>query len=153
MKTASITDLLRNPKGVLRRVDQSQEVVIERRDAAPLRLALSSQVDEERRGTAVLARLLARALPGLGKTLWAPVEELHPWLRFLPAAERETFLRELAETIEACSALGNNAPLGQLLHEWKATAAVYADPKLLAVLKGPSRGTSAKVLRPKAEHR
>lgn len=54
--------------------------------------------------------------------------------RFLSADDRAAFAREYVETFAACNDLQVWAPLGQLLHEWKATAAVAADPELAAAL-------------------
>src|SRR5207245_5298795 len=116
METASITELLRDPKGVIHRVEKGGDVIIERRDAAPLRLTLRSRVEDDRAGTAVLARVLMKALPDLVGTVWKTLAEAYPWLRFLPEHERPVFLREFAETVEACAAIDNNAPVAQLLY-------------------------------------
>jgi hypothetical protein len=148
METASITELLRDPKRVIRRLERTSAILIERRDAVPLRLSLNSRVEEEREGTAMLAHVLLKALPDLAGHVWGPLVDAYPWLRFLPEEEHSTFLREFSETVTACASLGNNAPLSQLLHEWKATAAVYADPALTAALKRPSTGTDIQVPRP-----
>ena len=153
METTSITEFLRDPKGVIRKLDKASDVIIERRDAAPLRLTLSARAEADREGTAMLARVLIKALPDLADHVWEPMVEVYPWLRFLPEQERATFLREFTEMVAGCAALGNNAPLAQLLQEWKATAAVYADPRLTAALKRPSSGTGAKVPRPKLARR
>ena len=153
METTSITEFLRDPKGVIRKLDKASDVIIERRDAAPLRLTLSSRAEADREGTAMLAHVLMKVLPDLAEQVWEPLVEVYAWLRFLPEQERPTFLREFTEMVAACAALGNNAPLAQLLHEWKATAAIYADPTLTVALKRPSSGAGAKVPRPKLVRR
>jgi len=152
METTTITELLRDPKGVIQRLEKTSEVLIERRDAAPLCLSLGSRVQAEREGTAVLAHVLVRALPEMLQLtlLWPPLVDSQPWLRLLPEGERATFIQEFAQTVEACAAIGNNSPLAQLLNEWKATAEVYAEPALLATLKRPSPGTAVRVPRPRA---
>jgi hypothetical protein len=134
-------------------LDKASDIIIERRDAAPLRLTLSARAEADREGTAMLARVLVKALPDLVDRVWEALVEVYPWLRFLPEQERQTFLREFTEMVAACAGLGNNAPLGQLLQEWKATAAVYADPALTAALKRPSTGAGDKVPRPKRVRR
>ena len=152
METATITELLRDPKSVILKLEKASEILIERRDADPLRLGLSSRVEADRAGTALLARMLMKALPEipeLTKLVWEPLLDAHPWLRFLPEQERATFVREFADTMAACAAIGNNAPLSQLLHEWKATAEIHADPALADALNRRSSGTSMKVPRPK----
>lgn len=155
METVTITEMLRNPKGVIRKLDKTREVLIQRRDATPLRLSLSSRVEAEREGVALLARVLRKALQKraeLEDTVWEPIVDAYPWLRFLPKKERGVFLREFAETTEACAAFGNTGALSQLLHEWKATAKVYLDPALTKVLKRRSRGTRIRVPRPEFPH-
>ena len=84
MRTASMTEFLRDPKRVIREVERTSEILIKRRDAEPLRLAMSSRVQEDREGTQILARLLAVALPEMLDTLWPPLVNAVPWLRFLP---------------------------------------------------------------------
>jgi hypothetical protein len=153
METTSITEFLRNPKGVIRKLEKSSDVIIERRDAAALRLTLNSRVSEEWEGTAMLARVLMKAMPELAQHAWEPLVDSYGWLRFLPERERPTFLREFTEMVVACAALGSNAPLAQLLHEWKATAAVYSDPTLTAALNRRSNGSHVKVPRPKLVRR
>ncbi len=148
-----MTELLRDPKGVIRRLEKVSDIVIERRDAAPLRLTLNSRVEEDRAGTAILARLLVKALPDVTDVVWVSLADAYPWLRFLPDRERPVFLRQFAETLEACAAIDTNAPLAQLLHEWRATAEVYSNPALTAALKRASSGTNVKVQRPKPARR
>lgn len=151
MKTTTITQLLRDPKGVIRKVEKASEILIKRRDADPLRLSLDSRVAEDREGAVLLARVLVRALPSmeLTKAVWEPLVDLYPWLRFLPEPDRITFIQELGQTIESCASLGNNAPLAQLLREWKATAEIHADPALAAALQRRLSGTRIRVPRPK----
>jgi hypothetical protein len=153
MESASMTDLLRDPRRVIRRLEKGSDIIVERRDGAPLRLTLSSRAQEEREGTAVLARVLVKALPELARLAWDPLVDTHPWLRFLPERERPVFLREFAETVEACATLDTNAPLARLLREWKATAEVHSDPVLAAALKRPSKGTKVRVPRPRPSRR
>jgi hypothetical protein len=58
------------------------------------------------------------------------------------------FIREFAETLEACASVGKMDRLGELVDDWKATAAVHADPALAAKLKQPLPGTHDRVPRP-----
>ncbi|MEV6285196.1 hypothetical protein [Kribbella sp. NPDC051770] len=69
------------------------------------------------------------------------VEELFaafPWARFLPADDRSEFLREF---VDMTGAGENNIPARvlQMIVEWRSTAQVHADPKLLAALQEPQR--------------
>jgi hypothetical protein len=66
------------------------------------------------------------------------VLDVFPWVRFLPAADRHTFLVEFVETLRAVEDLDKLGPVTQMLTEWRHTAEVYADPTVLAAL---TRGT------------
>jgi len=57
-------------------------------------------------------------------------------------------VHEFIETVQACAAVGNSAALDEVIHAWKSTAAIYADPKLAADLSRSLPGTRAKVPRP-----
>lgn len=54
-----------------------------------------------------------------------------PWVRFLPPEEKEHFAVEIVETLEAAKSLGTPAPVIQLITEWRHTAEVWADPRLV----------------------
>ena len=56
-----------------------------------------------------------------------------PWVRFLPPEEREHFIVGLVEILEASNSLGTPAPVVQLITEWKHTAEVGADPRLVEI--------------------
>jgi hypothetical protein len=59
-----------------------------------------------------------------------------PWIDVLPPADRGRFVIDFARGVEASVELGQWAVLGQTIIEWKATAAVHADPALHAELTG-----------------
>jgi hypothetical protein len=67
----------------------------------------------------------------LGKAL---IEKL-PWSRLVTKNQPQTLIREIMAKAEACAAAGNSNALGQLVHEWKQTAEIYADPLLASELK------------------
>jgi hypothetical protein len=58
-----------------------------------------------------------------------------PWVRFLTADDRMTFVQELIEVMDASEDLGSPAPVLQLITEWRHTAQIYADPELLETLR------------------
>lgn len=66
-----------------------------------------------------------------------------PWARFLPARELTAFARELREAVTS------EAPerVEHVIHGWRATAEVYADPALLEALQAPL-GDYGSVLEP-----
>jgi len=145
MDNATFSEFLRDPNGVIDKLHDSRSVVLERRDAPALVLSLKSRQEEASFGEEMVAHFLARVLGNvpaqarseLKDVFRAALVEKLPWARLLPTHERETFVREFLETAEACASVGNNAPLAQLVHEWKATADIYADPALAADLKRP----------------
>src|SRR5262245_12303916 len=95
----------------------------------------------EREGEVVeaTARLLAALLhrDGGHALVRAALAEVFPWVRFLPPADVDILAEELTETATAAAALGNPAPIAQLLIEWRHTAEVHADPELYARLANP----------------
>lgn len=136
--TATLSEFLREPKRVIRQLDKAARVVIERRDADDLVLMNAARAEEDSEGVEIVAHVLAKALSQIPSEVFGhALEERLPWARFLPPAERERFTREFLATAEASGAAGNTAALAQLIHEWKATAEVWSDPKLAAELRRP----------------
>jgi hypothetical protein len=147
--TATLTTFLRDPKRVIRQLGRGP-VVLRRRDGESLRLSLSSTSESANEGAELVARLLADALgaPEIERRLVEAIEPKLPWIRLLPPPGRAAFLREFAETLEACASVGNTSALAELVLAWKATAALHGHPELAADLKRPLPGTSTKVPRP-----
>lgn len=125
------------------------DVVLKRRDGEPLCLSRKSNDSGQREALAAVARLFAQAL---SKEARASVEKgadvQLPWTRFLPAADRHTFISEFLRQFEACADLGDFSALGRLLAEWKNTAAAHADG-LAEELKRPIHSVGARVRRPR----
>ena len=55
----------------------------------------------------------------------------------LPEADRVRFVADFVRAVGASAELGRWSVLAQVLVEWKATAAVHADPSLVAELTRP----------------
>jgi hypothetical protein len=157
MENATFTEFLRDPNEVIGKLRGSRGVVLERRGAPSLVLSLQSGLEDSRLGSEMVAHLLAKVLESnrqLSNLLKEALEEKLPWVRLLPPEDSDTFLREFLKTAEACASAGNTAALAQLVHEWKATAEVHADPALAARLKRPlPAGTGRAVARPPARAR
>jgi hypothetical protein len=66
----------------------------------------------------------------------------YPWITSLPAEGRSAFAREYELASRISGAASGVAQLEEVLCSWKATAAIYADPPLLAKLTAPLAGTS-----------
>jgi hypothetical protein len=60
--------------------------------------------------------------------------KVFPWVRFLPREDMQAFVVELVETLEAANSLGTPAPVSRLIGQWRRTAEVHADPRLVAIL-------------------
>ena len=132
---ATLTAFLLDPKAIVEQLDR-RDVVLHRRNAADLHLSLRSRVESDGEAVGFLARLLGRVLADdeLRGRLADAVAAI-PWVMFLPADEREV-----------CSM----AALGQVLIEWKATAAIHADPALAIELKRPIRDIGPQIAEPRA---
>ena len=142
---ATLTDFLRDPKAVIERL-QHVDVVLHRRNAEDLRLSLESRSEAVAEGVRFLTRVLGAALTDVAvrDRLGASAEGI-PWLSFLPAQHRQEFMVEFFRTAEAAAELGVMTPIAQLLREWQATAAIYADPELAAELRRPLAGDGERV--------
>jgi hypothetical protein len=128
-----------------------EDVVLRRRQGAPIRLSLETRASATSSGTEVAAGLLADLfvhLPKAPQTVSRALESRFPWMRFLPVDARKEFVSEFVETLKACASIQNAAALDELVQAWKSTAAIYADPKLAADLQRPVRGSSVVVARP-----
>ena len=147
---ATLTDFLRDPKAVVDRLEHV-DVVLHRRNAEDLRLSLESRTEAVADGVRFLARMLSAALTdaAVRDRLQASAEAI-PWLSFLPVPQRQEFLAEFFRTAEAAAELGVMTPLAQLLREWQATAAIYADPELTAELRRLLPGDGERVPAPPA---
>lgn len=140
--TATLTDFLHRPARILRKVDR-QDVVLRRRGKPSIRLSLEARQEATTVGTEAAAHVLADAMasiPGMPSMLPEILERRYPWVRFLPPDARVSFARDFIETVQACASIGNAARLDELLHAWKATAQIHADPTLHADLTRPLPG-------------
>ena len=66
--------------------------------------------------------------PGIGLT--DSVDADFQWAALLPDPDRTAFIDELGRALEVASAHKSDAPVIQLLREWRATAEMHADPRL-----------------------
>ena len=124
-RTASSSDLSRNPAQVFRAADDGP-ITITRRDGEPLTLVRSSTVAREHEALTLAASLVTASLaPGttsFAERLLIPF----PWLGFLHVEQREQFAAEIVEVSRACASISNFDRLFVVLAEWKATAEAIA---------------------------
>jgi hypothetical protein len=131
------SELQRDPKGVAALADQG-DVRVRRRDGVPLLLVREDSATSAAAGAVSAARALRTALAHLhgGEAADALVEEF-PWVELLPDPDRRQFVADFVRAVSASAELGRWSVLEQVLVEWKATAAVYADPALAEALARP----------------
>jgi hypothetical protein len=128
------SELQRDPKGVAALADRG-DVRVRRRDGVPLLLVREDSASSAADGALSAARALRNALAHLSADAAADtlVEEF-PWVDLLPQADRRRFVADFVRAVGASAELGRWSVLAQVLVEWKATAAIHADPALLEEL-------------------
>jgi len=135
------SELQRDPKGVAALADQG-DVRVRRRDGVPLLLVREDSANADADGAMSAARALRNALAHLPSGSAADVlREEFPWVDLLPDTERRAFAVDFVRAVGASAELGRWSVLAQVLVEWKATAAVYADPALVEELMRPLNPT------------
>ncbi len=138
MPTRQWSEAARSPRDVAAVAEAAGWVRLERRGEVPFVLVREDRLEESQQGLEAIARLLGLLLDRVSsKTAASLIEKIFSWTRFLSVEGRAEFVREYIETFTACNELQVWAPLGQLIHEWKATAAIAADPELVKALREP----------------
>lgn len=137
----NLSDLLNRPKETLSKLQHSPDraLRVHRRaaDEEDLLLTTSSRAEQARQASSAAASVLSALLQHSEPARSAIVEaapRVFPWVRFLPSEDVRVFITELVETLEAADALGNPAPVAQVLAAWRHTAEVHADPELAEIL-------------------
>lgn len=131
------SELQRDPRGVAALAD-SGDVRVRRRDGATLLLTREDRVTAAGEGAIAAARALRNVLAHLPVALAADaLTEEFPWLALLPADDLPIFVRDFVRAAEISAELGQWGFIAQTIREWKATAAVYADPTLARDLTRP----------------
>jgi hypothetical protein len=135
-KEVQWSELQRDPKSVAALAD-SGDVRVRRRDGAALLLTREDRVTAAGEGAVAAARALRNILEHL------PVDKISealgdefPWLGLLPPGDLPAFVADFVRAAQVSAELGQWSVLAQIVREWKATAAVYADPTLTRQLTG-----------------
>jgi hypothetical protein len=106
-----------------------------RRGEPDLALMRADRRNYARETGRVTAKMLRQLFMSADAKLQSKVlYEVFPWVKFLPIDGRAEFLEDFITTLDACADLDIWPPMEQTVLEWKATAAVHADPELLATL-------------------
>jgi hypothetical protein len=131
------SELQRDPKSVAALAD-SGDVRVRRRDGAALLLMREDRANAAGEGAFTAARALRNILAHLPlDAALAALAEEFPWLDLLPRAELPQFVADFTRSAQISAELGQWSVLAETVREWKATAAVYADPALLGQLTRP----------------
>lgn len=132
------SELARDAKGVARKVDDSGEVRVRRRDGVTLVLRREDLSEELGSGLVVAARALRKALTQLAPNQAATVlVDEFPWVEVLPAGDQAEFVAEFVRAAQAAAELGRPELLARVINEWKNTALVYTSPDMLAAATTP----------------
>lgn len=134
----NFSELLRASGEVLREAEH-RDVLLRRRDGADMMLVDADREAGVREALALSIQILGAVVLHkiTSDALLERLPDIAPWTTFLPQDDREEFLIEFLRTSMACDDIEGYEPLAQMLREWKATAAVHADPRLLAELRSP----------------
>lgn len=142
------SDLLRRPKDVTDDVEDS-DVLLRRRDEPDLRLTRADREAHRADAFAAIGRVLRNLAVHSPVALGDALGEAFPWLEFLPEADRRLFIGEFSRLVTAAGAVDNYETLTQLVHEWRLTAEVHADPKLARRLRRPLDAAGDQIAAPK----
>lgn len=131
------SELQRDPKSVAALADRGG-VRVRRRDGVPLLLIREDRATSAADGAVGAARALRNALAHLsGDAAVDVLVEEFPWVDLLVEDDRRRFVVDFVRAVGASAELGRWSVLAQVLVQWKSTAAVYADPELVADLSRP----------------
>jgi hypothetical protein len=131
------SDLQRDPKSVAALADTG-DVRVKRRDGADLLLTREDRVSATGEAAFTTIRALRNVLAHSPANVIADamVEEF-VWLTVLPGEDIVQFVKDFIHAAEASAELGQWALVAATIREWKATAAIHADPEQLRRLTAP----------------
>lgn len=136
------SEFLRQPNEIVAELEK-HDVVLKRRDAPSVRLSQAQRDAERADAMLALTRVLRAVLAVAPDAVERAVNESFPWAHFLPARDRAEFIQQLTQTLAAAADIESFALFARLVHEWRATAAIHADPALAAKLRTAVTATAA----------
>jgi hypothetical protein len=144
----SFSAFLRDPKTVTATLERG-DVLIERRDGGNFVLRTTEREQRERRAIGFLSWALAHSDADELAARLGSDDGPFPWVRYLPASDRERLIRDLAEALRTAADLGNYAAFDLTVEQWRHSAEIWADPELAEVLTAPvKRPLGKRVRRP-----
>lgn len=141
------SELLRHPNEVTKDLDVG-DVVLRRRDEPDLRLTRADREADREAAFVAVARALRNLVTHNPKVIDTLVEDAFPWLQFLPTADRRAFVDEFTRVVVAAAQLDAFGQVAQLIHEWRATAQIHAEPKLARRLQASVQAAGQRVPEP-----
>src|SRR2546430_11960523 len=151
LESVPFSELLRQPAETTERLAHTRAVRLRRRDADDLVLMSADRAEAEGEVIDLTARLLASVLRRDPQLVREVLPTVLPWVRFLPAGDVDQLATEFIATGEAAGAIGNMAPVSQLLTEWRHTAEIHADPDLYRALTKRNFGDFGPLPKPETE--
>ena len=131
------SELQRDPKSVAALADAG-DVRVRRRDGVPLLLVREDRASASAEGAVTAARALRNALSHLSHVgMFESLTDEFPWVGLLQDGDQRQFVVDFVRAVQTSAELGQWHVLSQVLVEWKATAAIRADPALAAELSRP----------------
>jgi hypothetical protein len=131
------SELQRDPKSVAALADKG-DVRVRRRDGATLLLIREDRASNAAEGAVTAVRALRNLLAAVGpEVAMQALADEFPWVELLPEAGRAAFVHDFIRASQASAELGQWSVLAQTLVEWRATAAIHADPVLAGKLSEP----------------
>jgi len=130
------SELLRNLNEVVAELDK-HDVLLKRPGAASLHLNLAARDQGCAEAVLILAHRLRVIAIQAPESIAHALTDGFPWAACLPEPDRRAFSAELTQALVASADLGSFDEIRQLLREWRATAAIHADPELAASLLKP----------------
>jgi hypothetical protein len=137
------SELQTDPKKVAAIADQDGGVRVIRRDGVNLILTREDRVEQSEAGAVFAARAMRQLAQMMldkdtdGFTT-AMIREF-PWIAQLPPDDVQGFVKDFVRALLAAAELMHWQIVDQVVREWKATAAIYADPDLAKRLSTPIR--------------
>lgn len=124
--TATLSDLLRNPRDVIAQLDQG-DVTLTRRDGEALMLTKAARNAENQDALDHLSHLIAASLDDVVCARMAEhLKDEHPWLALLPEQQQLHFVGDYFRMLRASLSAGGYTQLAAFLASWRGTAEVYA---------------------------
>jgi hypothetical protein len=118
---------LRDARAVADEIDQG-DVVLRRREGTDLYLSTAERQEATAESVTLLAQLLGELLEDAATRNRLPAVPAFPWLRLLPEADQERFVREFAETASAHADAGDVDALADVVAAWKRAALAARSP-------------------------